>query len=117
MSADQPERLAASTRRIFESLSNERRARWLEPKLVDLAQDLEHRGQSAQVLGKSAESELMELGAELVKLAGELIHTLDLEQWRQREGAAHYLQGRMARDELRKINRSWNNDPVPEPRG
>lgn len=95
------------------SMGPEDRAKRAAQKMRELAEetraDTQYKGAAAQELG--------ELAAVRMEEAAEMLRVMSLEQFRQRETMRHYLDGRVDRDFMRGVARTWNDDPVTPARG
>jgi hypothetical protein len=96
--------LAERERQFCASLGYSERAKRIAPKLGEVSEELQTK--AARVSG--AEKELLELAAEQIDQARDLLRILEQEQWRQREAINLYLYGKVDRDFLKNISSSWN---------
>ena len=102
--------LAESVKRHAEGRLPDDRAKWLYPRLLDDAKEADQEAQLARDRGKGSAAELLEMRAEQMRQAAELIRILSTEQFRQRETIKHYLHGRGDTASLRLVSSTWNGD-------
>ncbi len=110
--------LAETERRFTAGMDPSARAKRLYSALEDTVAELHRMAKSCRP-DADATRELLELEAERVEQARQLLRILETEQFRQRETIKHYLYGHGSRDSLRTVSGSWNNDPsppIPEPK-
>lgn len=108
------ETLAQAEARIVATMSPSDEAKRLAPKLIEEAVEARHRARLKSGMGK-ADFELDDLAAVRLERAAELLRILEQEQFRQRESARLYLDGRVDRAFLRRAAWSWNGDK-PKPK-
>ncbi len=94
--------LADKEKKFAASLAPSERAKRLYPKLLEEAEECRRDA------GAALNRELLELRAELLQQAADLIRILETEQFRQRTAAATHLDGKMDRADLRRVTRTWN---------
>ena len=107
--------LAEAEREFAKTLGPSEKAKRLAPKLGEIAEEMNvtavSLAQGLRPVATPAAAELMDLSAELVDQARDLLRILEQEQFRQRTAIQMFLAGRVDRDFLRNVSGSWNGDP------
>ena len=108
--------LAEAERDLAKTLGPSARAKRLAPKLGEIAEEMNATAVSLAAghrpVATPAAAEIMDLSAELVDQARDLLRILEQEQFRQRTAIQMFLQGQVDREFLRKVAYSWNGDPT-----